>query len=129
MFNKHTGVVMESVNVTIEDIEHNKSVPRNLVIEDVEYSLDTVTPPLIELTTKDESITIADLNEGDVQTITKLKKSESRILKNYPMDAIFGNIKEGRKTRGKRNVDYHEMVRMITWHASLSQLSQRISKR
>lgn len=44
--------------------------------------------------TRDESGTPTNINESNITTAAKLKKSESRVLKNHPTNAIIGDITE-----------------------------------
>lgn len=112
VFNKCTCIVMEPVNVIVENVELCKTYSRRLTVKDEKDTSDMVTPHCGEYTVKYDSVTRVDIDERDIKIEFKPKKSESKILKNHPIDAIIGDIIEGKITRGK-NVDYYEMVGMI----------------
>lgn len=114
VFNNRISIVVESINVTIEDVEHHKIDPRKSIDTEDEYTSDTIVPHSDGHTTSDDSTIRCNIDEVDPKTVVQLKKLESRVLKNHPTYTIIGDITEGRKTKGSNNVDYLEMAGMMS---------------
>lgn len=83
-------------------------------IESVDDTSDTSVQHSDKHITQDKSAAITDDDEGDVQTAIKSKRTESMVIKDHPIDAIIRDITDGRRTRGKRNINYPEMAEMIS---------------
>lgn len=64
--------------------------------KDEDHTSDTVAPHYDKHIESDDSNTMKDNYENNIQAAAKPKKSKFRVLKNPPIDAIIGNIIGGR---------------------------------
>lgn len=104
--------MMESVNVMVEDVEQCKNDPRKFIYIEDEDTVKTLEPYCDGRTNDRNSTSTCDSNETRANKVIKPKNSDSRVLKDILL--IPSLITEGKRTRGKKNVDYREMAGMIS---------------
>lgn len=112
MFNKRTRALMESLNVTIEDVELNKEGSKNTGTEHADTASDTQVQHSVECKSSSSSNTVEDNKKMMLKRLLNernLSPEQKSIIKH--MKSLW-DITEGRRTRGKRHVDYREIVGM-----------------
>lgn len=82
VFNKRTGVAMESVNVTVENVEQFKSDTKKFIDIKDEETVKTIEPHYDGHTSNNNTSGIYDSDETKPKIVKKSKKLESRALKN-----------------------------------------------
>lgn len=100
------------LSVTIEEVEESKTDPRMFIDSEDEDTSDIIASHYDSHTFSIDPTTMGVIDETNPKTVIKPKKLESRMLKKF-IQAIIRNITHGRKTRGKKNVDYREIVGVI----------------
>ncbi|KAG9447749.1 hypothetical protein H6P81_013877 [Aristolochia fimbriata] len=129
VFMRNANTVIETVNVEIADQnedfqklddEHDSFIQKGVTASTKAGTFEATITGTSEVTL--EGLSIEESPEEIEEPYTKThesvpvkeKPSSIRVQKNYPVDAIIGDVNEGMKTRGKKK-NYGDTVKFVRY--------------